>query len=114
MREQLRAKGSTVEGVSTVPVVHPMYTVQEIVGEGGVGALYKGLVPGLQHHFLSGGVKIGLYDPVKQMVETMLGSTTSPLLISGLSGKRSSIRHQFKNFAPVRPPCMLPNTPYVS
>jgi len=58
----------------------------EIMEAGGLAAFWSGLVPGLQHHFLSGGVKIGLYEPVKAAVFTALPTGTSSLIVSALAG----------------------------
>ena len=39
-------------------------TMTTIAREEGVGALWKGLVPGLHRQCVYGGLRIGLYDPV--------------------------------------------------
>lgn len=39
-------------------------TVKTIAREEGVSALWKGIVPGLHRQCLYGGLRIGLYDPV--------------------------------------------------
>ncbi|CAN6242344.1 unnamed protein product [Urochloa humidicola] len=40
-------------------------TILSIAREEGVSALWKGIVPGLHRQFLYGGLRIGLYEPVK-------------------------------------------------
>ncbi|CAM8898793.1 hypothetical protein QQ045_003543 [Rhodiola kirilowii] len=40
-------------------------TMVTIAREEGLAALWKGVVPGLQRQFLYGGLRIGLYEPVK-------------------------------------------------
>ncbi|KAK9816880.1 hypothetical protein WJX72_006575 [[Myrmecia] bisecta] len=42
-------------------------TTVAIAKEEGVGALWKGLEPGLHRQVLFGGLRIGLYEPVKQL-----------------------------------------------
>lgn len=41
-----------------------MATIMTIAREEGVGALWKGIIPGLHRQFLYGGLRIGLYEPV--------------------------------------------------
>lgn len=43
-------------------------TMATVAKEEGVGALWKGIEPGLHRQCLFGGLRIGLYDPVKQMI----------------------------------------------
>lgn len=40
-------------------------TIMCIAREEGVAALWKGVIPGLHRQFLYGGLRIGLYEPVK-------------------------------------------------
>ncbi|KAI4306660.1 hypothetical protein L6164_029918 [Bauhinia variegata] len=40
-------------------------TINTIAGEEGISALWKGMVPGLHRQCIYGGLRIGLYDPVK-------------------------------------------------
>lgn len=42
-------------------------TVGTVAKEEGVGALWKGVVPGLHRQVLFGGLRIGLYEPVKNL-----------------------------------------------
>merc|ERR1712217_66672 len=42
-------------------------TASTIAREEGAAALFKGLSPGLQRQCLFGGLRIGLYDPVKSL-----------------------------------------------
>jgi len=86
VREQLARQDKGVQRVGTL---------ESIIASEGVGALWNGLVPGLQHHFLSGGVKIGLYEPVKASIETVLGSTASPFLLSGAAGMLCGVAGTF-------------------
>eukprot|EP00963_Diacronema_lutheri_P008415 scaffold752_cov322-Pavlova_lutheri.AAC.12 len=51
----------------------PMYsgmvgTIKTVAKEEGVAALWKGIVPGLHRQCVYGGLRIGLYDPVKQSI----------------------------------------------
>lgn len=43
-------------------------TCATVAREEGVSALYKGLEPGLHRQVINGGLRIGLYDPVKQII----------------------------------------------
>lgn len=43
-------------------------TMGTVAKEEGVGALWKGLEPGLHRQCLYGGLRIGLYDPLKQLI----------------------------------------------
>ncbi|WVZ06157.1 hypothetical protein V8G54_019503, partial [Vigna mungo] len=44
-------------------------TVATIAREEGLSALWKGIVPGLQRQCVNGGLRIALYDPVKNYFE---------------------------------------------
>jgi len=44
-------------------------TIGTIAREEGAGALWKGLAPGLHRQCLYGGLRIGLYDPIKKMYQ---------------------------------------------
>jgi solute carrier family 25 uncoupling protein 8/9 len=81
VREHVRVfeEGQPVVGLGEL-------SAMEIMEAGGLPAFWSGLVPGLQHHFLSGGVKIGLYDPIKTAVCTALPTGTSMLIVSALAG----------------------------
>jgi solute carrier family 25 uncoupling protein 8/9 len=43
-------------------------TCATVAREEGVSALYKGLEPGLHRQVINGGLRIGLYDPVKKII----------------------------------------------
>ena len=43
-------------------------TCATVAREEGISALYKGLEPGLHRQVINGGLRIGLYDPVKQLI----------------------------------------------
>lgn len=45
-----------------------MGTCATVAREEGVSALYKGLEPGLHRQVINGGLRIGLYDPVKKLI----------------------------------------------
>ncbi|GFR50940.1 hypothetical protein Agub_g13260 [Astrephomene gubernaculifera] len=59
VRLQLQAGGNKYKGM--------LGTVLAIAREEGPSALWKGLEPGLHRQCLFGGLRIGLYDPVKSM-----------------------------------------------
>jgi solute carrier family 25 uncoupling protein 8/9 len=46
-------------------------TAKTIAAEEGVAALWKGLIPGLHRQVLFGGLRIGLYTPVKQLYDPL-------------------------------------------
>ena len=46
-----------------------------VAREEGAGALWKGLGPGLQRQVIYGGLRIGLYEPVKQAVMNVSGGS---------------------------------------
>mmetsp|Transcript_71482 Transcript_71482/g.225760 ORF Transcript_71482/g.225760 Transcript_71482/m.225760 type:complete len:302 (+) Transcript_71482:93-998(+) len=49
-----------------VPKYSGMFgTMATVAKEEGAGALWKGLMPGIHRQFLFGGLRIGMYDPVK-------------------------------------------------
>lgn len=52
-----------------------MGTCLTVAREEGAGSLWKGLGPGLQRQVLYGGLRIGLYEPVKNAVITASGTT---------------------------------------
>lgn len=47
-------------------------TIGTIAKEEGAGALWKGCVPGLHRQCLFGGLRIGLYDPVKSQITKII------------------------------------------
>jgi solute carrier family 25 uncoupling protein 8/9 len=60
----------TVVGDATAPAALPKYrgllgTAATIAREEGAAALWKGIVPGLHRQCIYGGLRIGLYEPVK-------------------------------------------------
>jgi solute carrier family 25 uncoupling protein 8/9 len=77
-----------------VPGVAPKYsgligTVGTIAKEEGAAALWKGWQPGLHRQCLFGGLRIGLYDPVKAQVSKFVdgeGVTTPSFATKVLSG----------------------------
>jgi solute carrier family 25 uncoupling protein 8/9 len=77
-----------------VPGVAPKYsgligTVGTIAKEEGAAALWKGWQPGLHRQCLFGGLRIGLYDPVKAQVSKFVdgeGATTPSFATKVLSG----------------------------
>lgn len=65
VRLQLQRKSAPADG-GTVPKYRGLLgTVVTIAREEGLSALWKGIVPGLQRQCIYGGLRIGLYDPVK-------------------------------------------------
>ena len=40
-------------------------TMRAVAAEEGIGALWKGITPGIHRQVLFGGLRIGLYEPVK-------------------------------------------------
>ncbi|PON62784.1 Mitochondrial brown fat uncoupling protein [Trema orientale] len=65
VRLQLQRKAATVDGAASPKYRGLLDTVTTIAREEGLAALWKGIVPGLQRQCLYGGLRIGLYDPVK-------------------------------------------------
>jgi solute carrier family 25 uncoupling protein 8/9 len=64
---RLQLQKQVVAGdVSSLPKYKGMLgTVGTIAREEGLSALWKGIVPGLHRQCLYGGLRIGLYEPVK-------------------------------------------------
>ena len=50
-----------------------MGTFAKVVSEEGAKALWKGLVPGLQHQIAFDGVCVGLYVPIRDLITGPLG-----------------------------------------
>ncbi|KAK8969755.1 Mitochondrial uncoupling protein 1 [Platanthera guangdongensis] len=79
--------------VSRDSVVLPKYrgmlgTVATIAREEGLAALWKGVVPGLHRQCLFGGLRIGLYEPVKNLYvgENFVGDVPlSKKILAGLT-----------------------------
>ncbi|XP_078444971.1 mitochondrial uncoupling protein 1-like [Wolffia australiana] len=66
VRLQLQKKSLT-DGVSLPKYRGMLGTVATIGREEGLSALWKGIVPGLHRQCLFGGLRIGLYEPVKTL-----------------------------------------------
>ncbi|XP_052187984.1 mitochondrial uncoupling protein 2-like isoform X2 [Diospyros lotus] len=65
VRVQLQKKTNIEEGAHVPKYRGMLDTVATIAREEGLEALWKGVVPGLHRQFLYGGLRIGLYEPVK-------------------------------------------------
>ncbi|KAF5750871.1 UNCOUPLING family protein [Tripterygium wilfordii] len=65
VRLQLQKKA--VDGAALPKYRGMLGTVATIAREEGLSALWKGIVPGLHRQCLYGGLRIGLYEPVKTM-----------------------------------------------
>lgn len=60
-------------------------TCMTVAKEEGAGGLWKGLGPGLQRQVIYGGLRIGLYDPVKKFCTDVAGGDSLAVKIaSGL------------------------------
>ena len=51
--------------VAHSPYSGPVDCVRQVVRQEGAGALWKGLEPGLHRQVMYGGLRIGLYEPVR-------------------------------------------------
>ncbi|XP_073289273.1 mitochondrial uncoupling protein 1-like [Primulina huaijiensis] len=65
VRLQLQKKAAAGDGVALLKYRGLLGTVSTIAREEGFAALWKGIIPGLHRQCLFGGLRIGLYDPVK-------------------------------------------------
>ncbi|KAJ6750703.1 hypothetical protein OIU85_001261 [Salix viminalis] len=65
VRLQLQRKILATEGVSLPKYRGLLGTVATIAREEGLAALWKGITAGLHRQFIYGGLRIGLYEPVK-------------------------------------------------
>ncbi|KAG9453267.1 hypothetical protein H6P81_006171 [Aristolochia fimbriata] len=65
VRLQLQKKAASGDGVGVPKYRGMLGTVATIAREEGLAALWKGIVPGLHRQCLYGGLRIGLYEPVK-------------------------------------------------
>ncbi|XP_011624710.1 mitochondrial uncoupling protein 1 [Amborella trichopoda] len=65
VRLQLQKKAVAGDGVAAPKYRGMLGTVTTIAREEGLTALWKGIVPGLHRQCLFGGLRIGLYEPVK-------------------------------------------------
>ncbi|XLU45946.1 hypothetical protein S245_040760, partial [Arachis hypogaea] len=63
VRLQLQKQALGAHVVTTPKYKGMMGTVATIAREEGLASLWKGIVPGLHHQCLYGGLRIGLYDP---------------------------------------------------
>ncbi|XP_042944197.1 mitochondrial uncoupling protein 1 isoform X1 [Carya illinoinensis] len=67
VRLQLQKKAVAGDGVALPKYKGMLGTVGTIAREEGLSALCKGIVPGLHRQCLFGGLRIGLYEPVKNL-----------------------------------------------
>ncbi|CAL9002720.1 unnamed protein product [Prunus brigantina] len=67
VRLQLQKKAVAGDGVALPKYKGMLGTVATIAREEGLSALWKGIVPGLHRQCLYGGLRIGLYDPIKTL-----------------------------------------------
>ncbi|GER25678.1 mitochondrial uncoupling protein [Striga asiatica] len=65
VRLQLQKRVPSEDSASEPKYKGLLGTVAKIAKEEGILALWKGIIPGLHRQFLYGGLRIGLYDPVK-------------------------------------------------
>ncbi|KAI8014050.1 Mitochondrial uncoupling protein 2 [Camellia lanceoleosa] len=65
VRLQLQKKVNTEEEAGVPKYRGMLDTIATIAREEGLIALWKGVIPGLHRQFLYGGLRIGLYEPVK-------------------------------------------------
>lgn len=67
VRLQLQKKAVAGDGVALPKYRGMLGTVGTIAREEGLSALWKGIVPGLHRQCLFGGLRIGLYEPVRSL-----------------------------------------------
>lgn len=67
VRLQLQKRPTSGEGVGVSKYSGLLGTVATIAKEEGLLALWKGIIPGLHRQFIYGGLRIGLYEPVKAL-----------------------------------------------
>ncbi|CAH1418617.1 unnamed protein product [Lactuca virosa] len=88
VRLQLQKKGIAGDGIGMgLPKYRGMLgTVGTIAKEEGLASLWKGIVPGLHRQCLYGGLRIGLYEPIKNLYvgENFVGDV--PLTTKILAG----------------------------
>ncbi|CAN6692880.1 unnamed protein product [Malus baccata var. baccata] len=65
VRLQLQKKAVPGDGAGTPEYRGLLGTMATIAREEGLAALWNGIIPGLQRQCIYGGLRIGLYDPVK-------------------------------------------------
>lgn len=68
VRLQLQRKTNLEEGMGLPKYRGLLGTLATIAREEGLLSLWKGVVPGLHRQFLYGGLRIGLYEPVKVFI----------------------------------------------
>ncbi|KAJ0791746.1 putative mitochondrial carrier domain superfamily [Helianthus annuus] len=86
VRLQLQKKGIAGDGMGLPKYRGMLGTVATIAREEGLASLWKGIVPGLHRQCLYGGLRIGLYDPIKNLYvgENFVGDV--PLTTKILAG----------------------------
>ncbi|XP_047329916.1 mitochondrial uncoupling protein 1-like [Impatiens glandulifera] len=67
VRLQLQKKAGLGEAISLPKYRGMLGTVATIAKEEGISSLWKGIVPGLHRQCLFGGLRIGLYEPVRNL-----------------------------------------------
>ena len=67
-----------------------MDTFAKVVSEEGPRALWKGLVPGLQHQIAFDGVCVGLYVPIRDLITGPLKPDENPSVLSKLAAGTAS------------------------
>ena len=65
MRLRLQKKAVAGDGIALPKYKGMLGTVATIAREEGLASLWKGIVPGLHRQCLFGGLRIGLYEPVR-------------------------------------------------
>ncbi|XP_020704568.1 mitochondrial uncoupling protein 1 isoform X1 [Dendrobium catenatum] len=65
VRLQLQKKAVTGDAIAAPQYKGMLGTVATIAREEGLAALWKGIIPGLHRQCLYGGLRIGLYEPIK-------------------------------------------------
>ncbi|GKE32195.1 mitochondrial uncoupling protein 1, partial [Tanacetum coccineum] len=65
VRLQLQKKAVAGDGIALPKYKGMLGTVGTIAREEGLASLWKGIVPGLHRQCLFGGLRIGLYEPVR-------------------------------------------------
>nr|AFK46420.1 unknown [Lotus japonicus] len=67
VRLQLQKQALTGDGVALPKYKGMLGTVATIAREEGLASLWKGIVPGLHRQCVYGGLRVGLYEPVKTL-----------------------------------------------
>ncbi|KAL0927010.1 hypothetical protein M5K25_003270 [Dendrobium thyrsiflorum] len=67
VRLQLQKKAVTGDAIAAPQYKGMLGTVATIAREEGLAALWKGIIPGLHRQCLYGGLRIGLYEPIKSV-----------------------------------------------